>query len=113
MAINWNKVRSNTPPKGAVLFESGDPGVIMDNGMWANGYSVHGGTPFRSTGANVLIVGLNGRGQWRQIAFLPRPHARALAYLLLLETAGPLERAAVIADARAEGIEIGGITSET
>lgn len=113
MAINFNKVRANHPPDGAVLFESGDPGVIMDNGMWANGYSVRGGTPFRNTDANVRISGLNGRGQWSAIGYLPRPHARALAYLLLLETAGPLERAAVIADAKAEGLDIGGITSPT
>ena len=65
MTINFDKVRARHIPDNAVLFESGDPGVVMDSGMWAHGYSVRGGTPFRTTDANVLIVGLNGRGQWR------------------------------------------------
>lgn len=113
MAIHWTKVRNSELSKGAVLFETGDPGVVMDNGMWARGYHVEKAGAFRGTSANINVRGLNGNGQWTLIAYFPREHARALAYLLLLETAGPLERAAVIADARAEGIEIGGITSTT
>ena len=112
MAINWKKVKAQRHDHPALLFESGNPGVVMDKGMWSRGYTVSP-NGFRNTDAKICVYGLNGNGNWKDIAYFPHDHARALAYLLLLATAGPLERAAVIADARAEGIEIGGITSTT
>lgn len=109
MGFKWDTIYV---PKNAVLFKAGDPGVVMDQGMYARGYHVHN-KPWRNTQALVAIDGLNGNGKWNLIATLPHDHARHLAYLLLLATSGPLERAAVIADAKAEGLDIGGITSPT
>jgi len=109
MAFNASRVK---PVDFAHVVPPHDPtnlGVLAQS----RGQYVHGAA-VRSSGRDCVIVHLlAGDYYWKHAMTIPRPHARALAYLLLLETAGPLERAAVIADARAEGIEIGGITSET
>lgn len=106
MAFNYDKVI--VPPHDPhVIVRDSKPGIAL-----GHMHNIHGHAA-ATRGDMVRVTWLAGDYQWKHKLSLPRPHARALAYLLLLETAGPLERAAVIADARAEGIEIGGITSPT
>lgn len=105
MAFNYDKVYLPSDELHVVLPDSA-------RGVKVGGHYIYGHR-VRQAGGMIYLHLLAGDNEWKHGLSLPRLHARALAYLLLLETAGPLERAAVIADARAEGIEIGGITSGT
>lgn len=105
MAFNFDKVAR--PARPHVLLRDSKPGVALSDHCNIHGFSME-----KLSDMHCVML-LAGDRMWKHRLSLPHDHARALAYLLLLATSGPLERAAVIADAKAEGLDIGGITSTT
>lgn len=107
MAFKWDKV--TRPRNTHALVRGSEAGKMQSHQCGVHGFTIRNHA-VPSMSERVVVDVLAGDHMWKHAMSLPRDHARALAYLLLLATSGPLERAAVIADAKAEGLEIGGIT---
>lgn len=102
MAVNWNKVKA--PSVGATILLPDVPaGRVTSSSRQANAWHVVRGPAVSEV---FWVNALSGNTVWNHELTLYRPSARALALLLLLETAGPLERLEILRQIEAEGFTL-------